>query len=123
MKIERLDFYRTILLERREFALETIERLRAFSPIQEEDLEISKTYSDDFADQGTDSICKEESFMLLSRELRYLNRIENALKSIEQGIYGMCKYCGHAIAHERLMAVPTTDTCIKCKKSTMSQRH
>jgi RNA polymerase-binding protein DksA len=123
MKNERLDFYRTLLMERREFALETIERLRAFSPIQEEDLELTKTYSDDFADQGSESIGKEESFLLLSRELRYLNRIENALKSIELGIYGKCKYCGQMIPHERLMAVPTTDTCIKCKKSIVSQRH
>ena len=123
MTTKRLEYYRSILLERKAFVLETIERLREFSPVQEEDNELNKKYSDNFAEQGADSIGKEEFFLFISRELIYLNRIKNALTLIDQGIYGKCKSCGKAISFERLKAVPTADTCVQCKKSLVVKRN
>ena len=123
MTNERLDYYRLILLERREFVIETIERLKESSQVEDEEIEYNKNYPDHMAGQGTDSISKEESFLFISRELRYLNRIDNALKSIDKGIYGKCKSCGKEISSERLKAVPLTGICIKCKKSFVINRN
>ena len=72
-------------------------------------------YRTHIADQGSDSMGREESFMLISRELEYLARIDDALRNIDKGQYGKCKICGKRIPHERLIAVPTTDTCVTCK--------
>ncbi len=49
----------------------------------------------------------------LEKELRDIN---NALKRIEDGSYGICKYCHQPIAEKRLEARPTSSTCINCKK-------
>ena len=112
---EKLEFYRSVLMEKRMFILSTIERLREMSQIKETEVDLHEKYSYHLADQSSDSLRREESFMLISRELIYLNRIDNALKSIDHGDYGICKVCGKEIPHERLEAVPTTDTCISCK--------
>ncbi|MGE5425486.1 MAG: TraR/DksA family transcriptional regulator [Bacillota bacterium] len=41
--------------------------------------------------------------------------IEGALKRIENGTYGICKYCGQPIAIKRLQARPVASACISCK--------
>ena len=46
-----------------------------------------------------------------------LRDIESALKRIEEGAYGMCKYCKSEINELRLEARPTSSSCIQCKKT------
>ncbi|MEI7452333.1 MAG: TraR/DksA C4-type zinc finger protein [Candidatus Falkowbacteria bacterium] len=41
--------------------------------------------------------------------------IEKALKSIDGGNYGVCKYCGNLINVKRLQARPTASSCVDCK--------
>lgn len=41
--------------------------------------------------------------------------IEGALKRIEGGTYGICKYCKQPIAPKRLQARPVASACIACK--------
>lgn len=45
-----------------------------------------------------------------------LRDIKSALKSIEDGTYGKCKYCGNEIEKERLQIRPTSSSCVSCKK-------
>ena len=49
----------------------------------------------------------------LEKELR---DTEKALQKIEEGTYGVCKYCGQDLSEERLKARPTSSTCVACKK-------
>ncbi len=49
----------------------------------------------------------------LEEELR---DVESALKSIEAGTYGVCKYCKQDIDEKRLEARPSSSSCISCKK-------
>ena len=44
-----------------------------------------------------------------------LRDIDTALKKIEQGTYGICKYCHKEIDEKRLLARPFSSSCIKCK--------
>lgn len=44
-----------------------------------------------------------------------LRDIDNALKRIEEGSYGICKYCGLPINPKRLVARPVASACIECK--------
>ena len=46
-----------------------------------------------------------------------LEDIEKALKNIEKGTYGICKYCGKPIDEKRLFARPTSGACVSCKKT------
>ncbi len=116
---ERQSFYRSILIEKRKFISNNIARLREMSRISEEE---SKKYATHLADEGSDTIGIEECYMLLSRELMYLQQIDVALLAIESGNYGTCENCGKEIPHERLEAVPTTDTCVECKSSKIKSR-
>ena len=45
-----------------------------------------------------------------------LEAIDSALARVEAGSYGMCERCGHAIANERLEALPWATKCIECKR-------
>jgi RNA polymerase-binding transcription factor DksA len=45
-----------------------------------------------------------------------LRDVESALKSIEKGTYGVCKYCNNPIDEKRLEARPASSSCISCKK-------
>jgi RNA polymerase-binding protein DksA len=44
-----------------------------------------------------------------------LDDVEGALKRIEAGTYGICKYCQKPINSKRLLARPTASSCIECK--------
>lgn len=44
-----------------------------------------------------------------------LRDIDNALKRIEDGSYGTCKYCGNPINPKRLLARPVASACVDCK--------
>lgn len=41
--------------------------------------------------------------------------IEAALRSIENGTYGICKYCGNEIEEKRLLIRPFSSSCVACK--------
>lgn len=60
---------------------------------------------------------------LLSFELRIrdrekflLRKIEDALKLMDEGTYGVCESCGEEITAGRLKARPVTTMCIRCKE-------
>lgn len=46
-----------------------------------------------------------------------LKDIESAVKAIEAGTYGICKYCKAKITEDRLRARPTSTSCVACKKT------
>lgn len=48
---------------------------------------------------------------------KQLRDIKKALKRIEDGIYGTCKYCDQDIFEGRLKARPTSTSCVSCKKT------
>lgn len=44
-----------------------------------------------------------------------LRDIDNALARIEDGTYGICKYCNNPIGEKRLLARPVASACVECK--------
>jgi DnaK suppressor protein len=51
---------------------------------------------------------------LLDQARGHLADIDDALRRLDHGGYGVCERCGHAIAPERLAARPVARTCISC---------
>lgn len=51
--------------------------------------------------------------MSLENSLRDVNK---ALKRMDEGTYGICKYCDKQIDEKRLLARPTSSACVSCKK-------
>ncbi len=51
---------------------------------------------------------------LRRRKKRQLLQVNNALKRIEENLYGLCSLCSQPIAEERLEAFPEVLTCVNC---------
>lgn len=57
----------------------------------------------------------ELEFALIQMKAETLNRIDAALRRLEEGIYGRCSECGGEIAATRLRAVPFAVRCKDCE--------
>jgi RNA polymerase-binding protein DksA len=72
-------------------------------------------YQNHLADQGTETFMRE-SDLSLARNIRdIIARIDDSLRRMDEGTYGICRVCGRPIEKERLEAVPYTDLCIEDK--------
>jgi DnaK suppressor protein len=63
------------------------------------------------------SMESDRSFTLRirDRERKLIAKIEEALRRLEDGSYGVCEECGEKIGTARLKARPVTTLCIDCK--------
>jgi DnaK suppressor protein len=64
------------------------------------------TYSLHMADSGTDNFDRDFALSLLSSDQEALYEIEEAIKRIEKGTYGICELTGKPIPKARLDAIP-----------------
>lgn len=71
----------------------------------------------DKPDENAAEVATYSDYLVLERTLeKELRDVNEALKSIEKGSYGVCKYCRKPIAEKRLLARPTSSSCVSCKK-------
>src|SRR5919107_1537796 len=70
----------------------------------------------DLADQASGNNEVHIQLKLKQTDAKILQAIEEALRRIEQGTYGVCRDCGDPIAEARLNAIPWTRSCISCKE-------
>jgi DnaK suppressor protein len=68
------------------------------------------------ADAGSDAYEKDFALSLLSQEQDALYEIEEALKRIEVGTYGVCEMSSKAIPHARLEAIPFARFTVECQQ-------
>ena len=67
-------------------------------------------------DQTGPSAEREFAILGLNRRSELIRNIEGALRSIEDGTFGICTNCDEAIGRNRLAAVPWTLFCIRCQE-------
>jgi len=75
------------------------------------------SHSYHMADQGTDHMEREMAFMVSSKSGRLIYHIDEALRRIKDGTFGICETCGKQISASRLQAVPHARMCIQCKSA------
>lgn len=68
------------------------------------------------ADAGSDAYEKDFALSLLSQEQDALYEIEEALKRIELGTYGVCEMSSKVIPHARLEAIPFARFTVECQQ-------
>ncbi len=54
-------------------------------------------------------------YALKDRERRSIVELIDALKRIDEGVYGTCVECGNPISEKRLKVAPAATLCIECK--------
>jgi RNA polymerase-binding transcription factor DksA len=72
-------------------------------------------YSFHMADAGTDAMEREKAFLFASTEGRLLMEVNDALRRLYNGVYGICEVCEKPISRARLQAMPYTRMCVSCK--------
>lgn len=65
------------------------------------------------ADTGSETFEREKDMAILSTLEDQLGEIDEALKRVEEGTYGVCEACGKEIGTERLEVVPTARYCVE----------
>jgi DnaK suppressor protein len=89
--------------------LDLRERLLAqMSGLAKESAEQMAGYSLHMADSGTDNFDRDFALSLLSSDQDAIYEIEEALKRIERGTYGICEISTKPIPKDRLLAIPWT---------------
>ena len=73
-------------------------------------------YSYHMADVATDTYDREFSLGLASNEQKALYELDDALKRIEEGTFGICEECKCVMTKTRLKAVPYARLCVKCQE-------
>ncbi|MCU0651905.1 MAG: TraR/DksA family transcriptional regulator [Candidatus Omnitrophica bacterium] len=73
-------------------------------------------YTYHMADVATDTYDREFSLGLASNDRQFLYELEDALKKIDDGVFGICENCKALIAKTRLKAVPYARLCVKCQE-------
>jgi len=125
---KELEHFKTIILEKRDEIIEQLQNLREqmLDPTTGEYINENSPYSLHMAEQGTDAMEREKTFLYAQRENKFLGYLEDALKRIEAGIYGICIECIDEpqnlcetcplIPKERLEAVPHSQHCLPIKQ-------
>ncbi len=73
------------------------------------------------ADAGSDAYDRDFALSLLSQEQDALYEIDQALKRIDLGTYGVCEMSGKAIGHARLEAIPFARFTVECQSQLEKQ--
>jgi len=75
------------------------------------------------ADAGSDAYDRDFALSMLSKEQGSLYEIDEALKRIEDGNYGICEISEKPIPHARLEALPFTRYTVDCQAELEKRQH
>lgn len=72
-------------------------------------------YDNHPADLGTEMFERSKDLALKDNARIQLLKVNDAIKELEAGRYGICARCGEKISADRLLAMPSTTLCVNCK--------
>lgn len=103
-----LAFYKDLLLKLRDRIIDEISFLSNdnLNRSQKESSGDLSSHSFHMADQGTDNFDREFAASLLSSEQDVLYEIDEAIRRVDGGTYGVCEVTGEPIERERLKVLP-----------------
>ncbi len=90
--------------------------LRQRGMLAEDAAEEQPSFSEHMADAGTDSYDRDFALSMLSSDQNAMYEIEQALRRIEAGSYGICELTGKPIPRERLNAIPWARFTLEAEK-------
>jgi RNA polymerase-binding protein DksA len=116
-KKELLEF-KKIILAKKEEILDQIKHIAddTLKKSQKDAAGDISGYTYHMADVATDTYDREFSLGLASNERDALYELDDALKKVEDGTFGICEDCKSLIAKNRLKAVPSARLCVKCQE-------
>jgi DnaK suppressor protein len=111
----RLEELRKYLIKRREAIVkEAKEEIAKY--ISGENRQLVDTALDD-GDWAVVDISEDINLMRLGAHRKALHDIDESLRKIKEGTYGICEECGEEISGKRLQVMPTASLCISCQEN------
>lgn len=120
MEQQKIESYRNRLLKEKERLQQEL------SNVHRENQEVAgsraagvgadQNYEDHMADGATDLFDRERDLSLEQNLVDLVTQVDEALKRITGGTYGLCASCNEPIGDERLKAIPYANLCLKDKK-------
>jgi len=111
---ERKDRLKKMLNKMKEaIILEAKEEMKKFQSGEKK--QIVEAVLDD-ADLSVVDLAEDISLKQLSTHRDTLKKIDEALRKLEEGTYGICEMCGDEISEERLKLLPFAIYCRDCQE-------
>ncbi|HUU49971.1 MAG TPA: RNA polymerase-binding protein DksA [Nitrospinota bacterium] len=110
MKKKQLDFFKTKLLSKKNLLIQEANKTL------DNGLNVQKEDMPDTVDRSSIETDRNFLLRLRDRERKLLKKINESLKRIEDGSFGICLRCGEEINEKRLKARPMATLCISCKE-------
>ena len=110
MKKTDLKRFQKILEEKRDALIANAKQSLA------DDMTLDTNDLPDEMDLAASEYIQSFTFRLRGRERSFIDKIEKALRKIDEGEFGMCEVCEEPISVKRLEARPETTLCIRCKE-------
>jgi DnaK suppressor protein len=111
---ERFQVLKTMLEDRRREIQDKLRSLRDTLPIEAATVK-------DAEEQSVDDFVQEMDFAIMEMKAESLGKIDEAIRRVEAGVYGICAECGAEIAEARLKALPFATLCVACQEREESQ--
>lgn len=108
MDKQKLDYFRSLLLEQRRQAAEDVRADRATALEGDDGVR-------DSGDMSELDVNASTALNLGGRQAQLIEEIDQALLRIEDGTYGQCARCGKPIDEQRLKAMPSAKYDAECQ--------
>ncbi|NOZ24971.1 MAG: TraR/DksA family transcriptional regulator [Nitrospirae bacterium] len=100
-----------LIAKRQEIIREAKSEIGKF--IRGENKQLAETALDD-GDWSVVDLAEDLNLRKLTVHKQTLNKIDEALRKLNEGTYGVCEDCGSEISEERLKIIPFAIYCVDC---------
>lgn len=110
MQASELNYFKEILESRKEQILKNISSVNS---------ELNQLSNLELNDEGDHAAVNNNSMVesaIVQQQQKELDEIENALRKIANGEYGICEMCEDEIGFQRLKVKPHAIYCIDCRE-------
>ncbi len=116
---KELDKFRALIQDLRVENQEELEMLteQLREMTSSENMDDNSAYSLHMAEQGTDAMEREKTFLQAQRTSDYIKKLDDAVIRIQDRTFGICRVCGLRLDPKRMMAVPVTQVCTVYKNT------
>lgn len=117
LSAERLKFFEELIRSELTESVTYIENINREQSVgaRESSGDLS-SYAYHQADQGSDTNLMEHTVMMMESEREKIRLLNDAMRRIQDGIFGICEMCGDLISDQRLEILPYATLCIDCKE-------
>jgi DnaK suppressor protein len=109
LKPEKIEFFRNMLSQKINELLG-----EAGKTVSEMTSSVKENYPDP-NDRASLESDRNFELRIRDRERKLIMKMREAIKRMDDGVFGVCESCGGPISEKRLMARPVTTLCIECK--------